>query len=112
MSDIIYLGRKNRINKYLTRNGQRLSEDDREAIQRLQIIIQNECFDTEEHPDELTYDPSDGSFSLRAGLREGLRPARRTFARVSVYDIAHPIKGLAWQEFEVSIVRWPSCALS
>jgi hypothetical protein len=106
----IYLGRKNPIVKTLARDGVVINQDDRDAITKVQVIIQGECFNTADHPTEITYDSTTGKFTLIAGLREGLTAADKATATVNVYDADHPTYGLAWGYFTVDIYDWPTCA--
>lgn len=105
MAESIYLGRANHIKRKLTKNGSELTDAEKSAITKVQVIIQGVCFDSEADS-EISY--SDGVFDLQAGLRT-LEPKENEIAYIFVFDADHSTDGLAWGTFRVQILDYPTC---
>ena len=105
MREFIFIGRDNETRRTLTAVPA-LTDDQKAAVTRVQIVIGDVCLDTDNAAHPISY--SDGVVSAQIGLASGLVPGFYT-ARLVVFDAANP-NGKAWGEFEATVQTWESCS--
>lgn len=103
----VYIGLDNRTVRELTKDGESLSSDDKDAISKVQAYIGDlVCIDTTVTDDPISY--SDGEVTMQLGLVSGIEAGTHT-VYLTVYDTNND-NGLAWGSFQVEIVDWPTCS--